>query len=158
MRSYQNLILKSFIIIMGGLIAALSLFWLPNLAETTAVNNPEYAYLRYPVLIAMIVTTIPFFIALIKSNQLLNLIARKEAFSTTSVNALKVIALCGATIGGAYTLLGIVLFMLGALHPGILIAFSVLILTSITISFFANLLKVLLEEALQYKNDVDLTI
>jgi hypothetical protein len=128
------------------------------MAETTAVNNPENAYLRYPVLIAMIVTTIPFYIALFKSNQLLNLIASKEAFTMTSVNALKVIATCGAAIGGSYTLLGIVLFMLGALHPGILIAFAVLILTSITISFFANLLKVLLEEALQYINDVDLTI
>jgi len=158
MQNYQKWILKTFIILMGGLIASLCIFWLPGLAKTSAINNPEFAYLRYPVLVVMIVTTIPFYFALFKANLLLNLIAVKSAFSVESVLSLKVIGYCGAAIAGSYTVLGVILFTLGALHPGIFIAFAILILTSTTISFFANLLKVLLEEALQYKNDVDLTI
>lgn len=158
MRTYQNMILKSFILLMGGLIAGLSIFWLPDLALNTALNNPELAYLKAPVLIYMIVTTLPYYYALFKANHLLDLIHRKAAFTSDSVRALKAISICGAIIAVAYLLLSVVLSILGAMHPGILIAFAVLILTSITISFFANLLKILLEEALDYKNDVDLTI
>jgi glucan phosphoethanolaminetransferase (alkaline phosphatase superfamily) len=158
MRSYQNIILKSFIVLMGGLIAGLCIFWLPRLAMDTALNNPDYAYLRFPVLIYMIASTAPFYFALFKANQLLNLIHRKAAFTNESVRALKEISICGALIALAYLVLSVILSLLGAMHPGILIAFAVLILTSITISFFANLLKILLEEALDYKNDVDLTI
>jgi len=158
MRPYQNLILKSFIFLMGGLIGGLCLFWLPNLARDTALNNPDYAYLRFPVLIYMIASTAPFYYALYKAGQLLNLINHKEAFTIESVLALKGISICGAIIAFDYLVLSVILSVLGAMHPGILIAFAVLILTSITISFFANLLKILLEEALAYKNDVDLTI
>lgn len=158
MRPYQNLILKSFIVLMGGLIGGLCVFWLPNLASDTALNNPDYAYLRFPVLIYMIASTAPFYFALYKANQLLNLIDRKEAFTIESVHALKGISICGAIIAFDYLVLSVILSVLDAMHPGILIAFAVLILTSLTISFFANLLKILLEEALAYKNDVDLTI
>lgn len=158
MRLYQNIILKSFIIFMGGLIAVLCIFFLPDLAKETAISNPEYAYLRFPVLFYVILSTVPFYYALFKANQLLNLITQKAAFTSESVYALKGISVCGSAIALAYLVLSVVLFILNALHPGIMIAFAVLILTSITISFFANLLKILLEEALDYKNDVDLTI
>ncbi len=158
MLNYQNFILKSFIFFIGGLIAVLSVFFLPSLARDTALNNPEYAYLRFPVLISMIVTTAPFYFALYKANQLLNLITHKAAFTDHSVRALKAISICGSIIAGAYLVLGTGLSILKAMHPGIMIAFVILILTSLTISFFANLLKILLQEALDYKNDVDLTI
>jgi len=158
MRTYQNLILKSFIFFMGSLIAALCIFLLPNLAKDTAISNPDFAYLRFPVLTYVILSTVPFYFALFKANQLLNLINRKAAFTTESVQALKWISICGSAIALAYLVLSIILFLLNALHPGIMIAFAVLILTAFTISFFANLLKILLVEALDFKNDVDLTI
>lgn len=158
MRHYQNFILKGFIVFMGGLIAVLSVFFLPSLAKDTALNNPEYAYLRYPVLISMIVTTVPFYFALYKANQLLNLITLNSAFTDRSVRALKSISTCGTLIALAYLFLGAGLWFLNAMHPGIMIAFVILVLTSFTISFFANLLMILLKEALDYKNDVDLTI
>jgi len=158
MRTYQMIVLKSFIFLIGGFIAAICLFWLPNLSRTTAINNPDYAYLRMPVLIYMIATTAPFYFALYKANQLLNLIRRRAAFTSDSVHALKAISICGAMIAFDYFALIIGLSLFKAIHPGILIAFTALILTAITISFFANLLKLLLDEALAYKNDVDLTI
>jgi len=143
---------------MGSLIAALCIFLLPNLAKDTAISNPDFAYLRFPVLTYVILSTVPFYFALFKANQLLNLINRKAAFTTESVQALKWISICGSAIALAYLVLSIILFLLNALHPGIMIAFAVLILTAFTISFFANLLKILLVEALDFKNDVDLTI
>lgn len=158
MKHYEKWLLKSFVCMIGGIIALLSVFWLPKMAEITAVNNPEYAYLRYPVLAIMIVTTLPFYVALIKANGLLNLIQKKEAFTEASVKALKVISICGIAIAGSYGCLTAGLLLAGALHPGIFIAFAILVVTSMTISFFANLLKILLEEALSYKNEVDLTV
>lgn len=158
MKLYEKWLLKGFVLIIGSVVALLSIFWLPHMAEITAVANPEFAYLRYPVLIMMIMSTIPFFIALFKTNQLLNLIQNKEAFTEKSVKALKVISYCGAGIAVSYVCLATGLFLVKATHPGIFIAFIILIVTSTTISFFANLLKLLLEEALSYKYEVDLTV
>ena len=158
MKTHEKWLLKGFVCIIGIIVALLSVLWLPKLAETTAQNNPELAYLRYPVLITMIVTTIPFFLALFKANQLLNLIQNKEAFTEASVKALKVISYCGMAIAISYTGMTAGLILVGAMHPGIFIAFVMLVVTSLTISFFANLLKILLEEALSYKNEVDLTV
>ena len=158
MKLYEKWILKGFVMFIGTVIALLSAFWLPEVAELTAVNNPEFAYLRYPVLVMMIVTTIPFYIALIKTNRLLNLIQKKEAFTEASVKALKVISYCGAAIASSYFCLAVGLVMVKAVQPGFFIAIIMLIVTSTTISFFANLLKILLEEALSYKHEVDLTV
>lgn len=158
MKKYEKWLLKGFVCMIGGIVALLSIFWLPKMAEITAVNNPEFAYLRYPVLTSMIVTTLPFYVALMKANKLLNLIQNKEAFTDASVKALKVISYCGIAIAASYGCLTVGLLLVGALHPGIFIAIAMLVVTSMTISFFANLLKILLEEALSYKNEVDLTV
>lgn len=158
MKLYENWLLRGFVLTIGSIVALLSAFWLPHMAKVTAVNNPEFAYLRYPVLFMMIVTTIPFYIAVFKTNQLLNLIQNKNAFTENSAKALKVISYCGAVIALSYVCLAAGLFWVKAMHPGVFIAFIILIITSMTISFFANLLKLLLEEALSYKNEIDLTV
>lgn len=158
MKRFQQLLLKSFILLMGSIIAGLCIFWLPEQARVTSETFPEFAYLRYPVLIWMLVTTLPFYYALFQAFDLLKLIEHQLAFSTKAVFRLRRISLCGLSISASYFLLGVVLSVLKANHPGILIAFFALIFTSSTIAFFANLLKLLLEEALEYKAEVDLTV
>ena len=158
MKRVQQILLRSFIILIGSIITGLCILWLPSQAKITAENFPEFAYLRYPVLVWMITTTLPFYFALIQAFDLLRLIDHQEAFSQKSVMRLKNISYCGLTIAASYFVLGIILAFLNANHPGIVLAFGALIFMSSIIAFFANLLKLLLEEALEYKAEVDLTV
>jgi len=158
MKKYQEWLLRSFIVCFGLTVALLCIFWLPSVASYSAKTFPNLAYLRYPVYIWMVITTVPFYIALHNANNLLTLIQTKAAFTESSTKHLGNISYCGLAVAVSYIVLGGVLFIAKACHPGIILAFSFLILTSMTISFFAKLLKTLLEEALRFKNENDLTI
>lgn len=158
MKKYQEWLLRSFIICFGTGIAMTCLFWLPDIAERSAQVYPHVAFLKSPVYWWMIITTIPFYLALYQTNALLNLIRQKEAFTSRSTKLLGSIARCGFIIAVSYALLGAILVIFQVFHVGVALAMGFLILTSLTISFFAKLLKTLLEEALRIKNENDLTI
>lgn len=158
MKRFQQWLLKSFIIFIGSIIAGLCIFWLPTQARISAETFPEFAYLRYPVLIWMLATTLPFYYALVKAFDLLKLIDQQSAFSDIAVSDLRQISYCGLIIAVSYFVLGVILIIVKAYHPSIILAFLALIFMSSTIAFFANLLKLLLQEALEYKAEVDLTV
>ncbi|GAB6106763.1 DUF2975 domain-containing protein [Fusibacter bizertensis] len=158
MKHFQQLLLKSFIIFIVSIIAGLCIFWLPVQARISAETFPEFAYLRFPVLIWMLATTLPFYYALFQAFDLLKLIDHQSAFSDKAVHDLRRISYCGLIIAASYFVLGVLLTLVKANHPGIVLAFLALIFMSSTIAFFANLLKLLLQEALEYKAEVDLTV
>ncbi|OJV62783.1 MAG: hypothetical protein BGO41_00160 [Clostridiales bacterium 38-18] len=158
MRKIPFWMLKSFLYIMGGVVMVLSLFWLPDIAKDSAVKFPEYSYLEKPVLFWTLATSIPYYFALFQAYFLLDLIFMGRAFSTASVSRLDKIGICGVIIALSYIGLGITLLLNGALHPGIMIAFLAISITSIAIAFFAKLLSTLLFEAIQYKAENDLTV
>lgn len=151
-------LLKGFLYIIGGVVVLLSLFWLPSIAKSSALSFPEFDYLEKPVLIWTLATSVPYYFALFQSYFLLDIIYKGQAFSAASVARLGKIGWCGAIIAISYIILGIVLLINGALHPGILIALMAISLTATAIAFFAKLLSTLLYEAIQYKAENDLTV
>lgn len=150
--------LKLAIIIIGIVILILFIFWFPWLARNAAEMNPEYAYLRYPVLVGIYFTAIPFYFTLYQALKLLNYIERKNAFSELAVDSLKHIKHCMIAISILYGLGLSFLGLRNALHPGIAVMGAAIIFAALTISFFAALLQELLRNALEIKSENDLTV
>ncbi|KOS68936.1 membrane protein [Lysinibacillus contaminans] len=158
MRQGTTTFLKVAIVIMGMIVLALCTLWLPWLANDTAEMNPEFAYLRLPVLVGLNITAIPFFLALFQAWKLLKYIDSENAFSTRSVMSLGQIKNYAIAINVLYAIGMIVLVLQNALHPGIAIIGLVIIFATLVIAFFAAVLQELLKSALEIKAENDLTI
>lgn len=150
--------LKVTILSIGFIILALSIFMLPNLATYTVEMNPEYAYLRLPVLIGLYITAVPFFLALYQAIQLINYIESENAFSNLAVESLRNIKTCALTIVALYVIGIIFLVSQNALHPGIAVIGFVIIFATLIISLFTAVLQELLKSAINLKSENDLTV
>jgi hypothetical protein len=150
--------LKTIIFVVGFIVLSLCVFLLPILARDAAVMNPEYAYLKLPVLLSLYVTAIPFFIALYQTLRLLNYIECKNAFSKVAVNSLGYIKNCAFSIITLYVIGMLSLVILNALHPGIAIIGIVIIFSTLVISFFAKVLQEILSHVITLQSENDLTV
>ena len=119
-------ILKVSVYIFGGVVLVLCLTWLPQTASVSAETYPEYAYLKYPILIGMYITAVPFFFAVYQAIRFLS-----TDQSSVAVKSLRYIKTCAYIIIILY-LIGFV-FLSGqhALHPGIaLLGMMIIVITS----------------------------
>jgi len=158
MQRGTTLFLRIVIYFIGIMVLALFIFWLPRLANDTAEMFPGFSYLRFPVLIGLYVTGIPFYFSLYKALKLLAYIDKNNAFSVLSVNALRYIKYCAITISVLYAIGAIFLLSQKALHPGILIIVFTIIFSSVVIAVFSMVLQQLLKSALDIKSENDLTV
>lgn len=158
MKRKKTTFLKLSIVMIGIVVLILCIFLLPWLAESTAKLNPTYAYLKYPFLIGIYITTIPFFIALYQSLKLLDHIATKSAFSEVTVGALTNIKYCAISIIVLYALGLTGLGIINVLHPSIAIIGVTIIFASWTIALFAAVLQELLNNIIEIKSENDLTV
>ncbi|MCD8509025.1 MAG: DUF2975 domain-containing protein [Bacillus sp. (in: Bacteria)] len=152
------LILKAAVIFMGLVVLILSVFLLPTIAKETAVQFPEFAHLRYPVLIGLYVSAFPFFLALYHAFKLLDLIKGDNAFSYLAVTSLRYIQYSAAAIGGIYIIGSIFFLFEKALHPGIIIIGFTITFASVVIAVFTTVLQKLLNNAIEIKSENDLTV
>lgn len=140
------------------IILLLCIFWLPYMARITAEQNPEMAYLRYPVLYGLLITTIPFYLGIFHTFKLLNLISKNTAFTEDACKSLGKI--------NQYTVIEMILYFIGmiflglnnALHPGIFILGLLIMFACFIISVFASVLNALLTKVVEIKNEHDYTI
>ncbi len=154
----RTTLLKGTTLIIGMIVLTLSIFWLPSLASDAARMNPGYAYLQFPVLIGLYVTTIPFFLALSEAWKLLNDIEKKNAFSERAVMSLARIKVYAIAILLLYVLGMLILTFLHALHPGILALGLIIIFATVIFALFASLLQELLRSVMEIKLENDLTV
>lgn len=150
--------LKLAIFVIGIIMLGLCVIWLPWMAKNAAEMNPEYAYLRLPVLVGMYITAIPFFVALYQSLKLLRYIESGNAFSELVVISLKHIKHCAMGIIILYIIGFFFLVSQSALHPGIAIIGLAIIFGAFIIAVFAAVLQELLRNALEMKSENDLTV
>jgi hypothetical protein len=148
-------LLKSSIILIGLVVLFISIFGLPKLAAYSASANPEFAYLRWPVLFGLYLTEIPFYLALYHSIRLVGFIDQETAFSKEAVNKLKLIKINAWSITLMYLAGAILLLTQKAMHPGVAIIWGIIIFASVIISVFASVLQGLLSHAsaLKYENN-----
>ncbi|WP_352418224.1 DUF2975 domain-containing protein [Proteiniborus sp.] len=146
----ETLFLKTVVILIGIPILVLCIFWLPSFA----------GYFHYLVLIGVYATAISFFFALYQALKLLSYIDKNIAFSELSVKALKYIKYCAITISIIYVGLIPFLYPIAEVDdaPG-LVGFPIIfIFASSVIATFSAVLQKLLKDAIEIKNDNDLTI
>lgn len=158
MKRGSTIFLKIAVFLIGVIVLSLCIFFLPWLANDTAEMFPEFAFLQYPVLLGLYLTTIPFFVALYQAIRLLKLIDNEDAFSESSVNSLNLIKYCAITISILYVIGSILLMSQSALHPGIAIIGFIIFFASVVIAVFAGVLQKLLRNTLEIKSENDLTV
>ena len=160
MKRGTTLFLKIAVILIGIPILALCIFLVPKIGNFAGELYPDMAYLKWLVLIDMYAAAIPFYFALYQAFKLLSYIDHNQAFSKLSVRALKNINYCALTISALY-LLGMPLYYLMQQKvdpPGITVIALVIIFSSVVIAVFASVLQRLLQDAIQTKEENDLTV
>ncbi|WP_160037724.1 MULTISPECIES: DUF2975 domain-containing protein [Paenibacillus] len=142
-----------------GIIALLScIFWLPEYSRNSVETNPDYTYLRYPLLIFVYITAVPFYMALYQALKLLHYIESKNAFSELAVESLKHIRYCAIAIITLYVIGLIFLWFQNGLHSSIAMMGAIVIFATSAVAVFAAVLQELLKNALEIKSENDLTI
>ena len=150
--------LKCAIYFIGLIVFGLCVFWLPMMANEMAALEPTLAYLKFPVLIGIYMTAIPFFYALYQAIYLLNLIKQEHAFSQDAILSLKEVKLSAIFIVIIYVIGLVFLWSQSALHPGIALMGLTIVFTSILITVFTAVLQELFRSALEIKLENDLTV
>lgn len=160
MKNGSTLFLRLAVILLGLPVLAFCIFLVPNIGDFAAELYPEMEFLKYLVIVFFYVTAIPFYFALYQAFRLLNYIDQNHAFSELSVRALKTIKLSAVTLGTLY-IFGMPLFYLVAERddaPGIILIGMVIIAASVVVAVFAAVLQRLLQQAINYKKENELTV
>jgi hypothetical protein len=115
---------------------------------------------EHPLLVAVYATVIPFMIALVHAFKILRYIDQRKAFSDLSIKALKNIKICAYTISGIYFVSLPFFLRLAEAEdaPGVVIMGLVLVGAAIVVAVFAALLQKLLRNAIEMKNENELTV
>jgi len=156
----ETIILKLAVFSIGTLILALCIFGLPLIAKDAAESSTKMAYVLYGILAIMYVSAIPFFLALYETLKLLSYIDKDKAFSELSVITLKNIKNCATAISILYVISMPLFFIVGEIDdaPGVILVGMIFIFAPMVIAVFAAVLQKLLKNAIDIKNDNDLTI
>lgn len=154
----NTLFLKLVIFFMGTIVLALCIFWLPWTANDLAVKNPEFAFLKYPLLIGIEIMLIPYLFALYHGFILLSYIDKNIAFSQKSVKSLSIIKYCAAIISAWYVIGFFYVISQDAGQPGVLLIAMVIIFACFVVSVFAAVLQKLLKNAIDIQEENDLTV
>lgn len=162
MKRSSTIFLKVVISLIGIAVLAVCVFGLPGIASRDAIAHPDTAYLSYLFLVYAYVFCIPFYAALYQAFKLLTYIDTKKAFSELSVKALRYIKHCAITIS-VLIVVGIIItvsifYGSGEDITGIFMLALIGIFASSVIATFAAILQGLLQEAIDIKDDNDLTI
>lgn len=160
MKQYSTIFLKITVILMAIPAILACVFLVPDIADYMVQLYPESSYLKYLVLIGLCVPILPFFFALYQAFSLLCLIDKNKAFSDLAVIALRNIKICAFSISLIF-LVDIPLFYLFAQRddsPGVILLGMGIIFASMVISVFAAVLQKLLKNAIDIKEENDLTI
>jgi hypothetical protein len=113
-----------------------------------------------PILIGLYVAAIPFFYALYQALRLLDYIDKNKAFSKASVKALHGIKICGYLISALFALGMPYIFYVADRDdaPGAAAIGFIIIGASFVIGTFAAVLQQLIQNAMDLKEENDLTV
>ncbi|GIQ71186.1 DUF2975 domain-containing protein [Xylanibacillus composti] len=156
----ETLFLKITVLLMGLPVLALCLFVLPGFTEYFAGLTPVLDFFRYPFLIGLYATAVLFFVALYQTFKLLTYIDKNQAFSELSVKALRRIKQCAIAISAAYILFMPLIFLMAEADdaPGMVVIGMVVIFGCMVVAVFAAVLEKLLNNAIEIKSELDLTV
>ncbi|OQP16129.1 DUF2975 domain-containing protein [Geobacillus zalihae] len=156
----ETLFLKASLVLIGLPVLALCVFLVPALAKVAVKLVPAFPWIKYFVYVVFEASALPFYFALYQAFRLLVYIDRNDAFSEASVKALKTIKHCAVAISGLH-LLALPLFYLFAEKgdaPGVIFVGLIVPFASLVIAVFAAVLQKLLQQAIEIKQENELTV
>lgn len=156
----ETLFLKIVIILMAIPILALCIFWVPGFANSCFEMYPNISTILYFLFGICYVTAIPYFYALLKTLKLLDFIDKNKAFSTDSIKSLNHIKYSAVSILILYIINLPLIYVLGDISdaPGLIVIGMIITFASLVIAVFATVLQKLLQNALEIKEENDLTV
>ena len=156
----ETMFLKIAVIMLGIPVAALSVLLLPWIARDAAQSSIRMAYVIYGILILMYISVVPFFAALYQGFRLLGYIDSNKAFSELSLKSIQKIRSCAAAISIIYLFAMPLFYIVAEIDdaPGVILVGMILVFAPLTVTVFAAILKKLLKNAIDLKNDNELTI
>lgn len=156
----ETMILKIAVIMLGIPVVALSVLLLPWIARDAAQSSIRMAYVIYGILILMYISVVPFFAALYQGFRLLGYIDSNKAFSELSLKSIQKIRSCAAAISIIYLFAMPLFYIVAEIDdaPGVILVGMIFVFAPLTVAVFAAILKKLLKNAIDLKNDNELTI
>ncbi|AYC30484.1 DUF2975 domain-containing protein [Paenisporosarcina cavernae] len=156
----ETIFLKVVIVLLGLFILGLCVFFLPWLISDIRQHADPLGKYLYPIIVAMYTAAIPFFYALFQALKLLTFIDKGNAFTRSSVQAIKVIKLCAIVISLIYLAVMPFFFLFGDKDdsPGFILIGAVFVGASFVVAVFAAVLQKLLTNAIDIKSENDLTV
>ena len=156
----ETLILKIAVVMLGIPVAALSVLLLPWIAKDASESSIRMAYVIYGILILMYISVVPFFAALYQGFRLLGYIDSNKAFSELSLKSIQKIRSCAAAISIIYLFAMPLFYIVAEIDdaPGVILVGMIFVFAPLTVTVFAAILKKLLKNAIDLKNDNELTI
>ena len=156
----ETMILKIAVIMLGIPVAALSVLLLPWIARDAAQSSIRMAYVIYGILILMYISVVPFFAALYQGFRLLGYIDSNKAFSELSLKSIQKIRSCAAAISIIYLFAMPLFYIVAEIDdaPGVILVGMIFVFAPWTVAVLAAILKKLLKNAIDLKNDNELTI
>lgn len=142
------------------ILLALCIFAFPSISRGVGIEFPALLGLRYPILIGLYATAIPFFAAIYQAFLLLNYIDSNSAFSSLSVRALRRIKYSGVVMTVILMLFMPIFFMIAEADdaPGVVLFGFLFACLPIVVSVFAAVLQKLLQNAIEMKSENELTV
>lgn len=150
--------LKLFIGLTYIILAICALVVVPILGRDIASENPNLAYMYYPCLIFIWITTIPFYGALFEGWKISNEINKDNSFSKENMKSLNKIRKYALSECILYFVAALILLFFNLLHLSILIIILFVIFVAMCISVFTAVLTHLVQKACDLKDENDLTI
>lgn len=157
-RRVPTLFLKTAIIGIGVLVlifcgAMFPLMW------TEILKPPQYTSMIVA-FVALSVSPIPFYIALYQGFRLLQLIDANNAFSESSIRALRNITACAVAMSLLYAACMPLAWLVAELDdaPGVIVVGGVITGTALVVAVFSAVLQTLVASALAMKTEHDFTI
>lgn len=156
----ETLILKIAVVMLGIPVAALSVLLLPWIARDASESSIRMAYVIYGILILMYISVVPFFAALYQGFRLLGYIDSNKAFSELSLKSIQKIRSCAAAISIIYLFAMPLFYIVAEIDdaPGVILVGMIFVFAPLSVAVFAAILKKLLKNAIDLKNDNELTI
>jgi hypothetical protein len=152
--------LRGTILFLGFIVLMIGIFFVPSLGPGWAVEIPQLPGIGYMIMVGIYACAIPFYMALYQAMKLLNYIDRNKAFSDRSVKALKHIKYCGIAIGVLCAAGMPIVYYLAEMDdaPGLVLFGMVFVIAPIAVAVLAAVLQRLLRNAINIKNENDLTV
>jgi len=145
---------------MGAVALALCIFLLPAIHREWATEYPNLSHLKYPLMLILGATTVPFYLALYQTMKLLDYVDKSKAFSNRSVKALGVVKYCAVAMGLLYMAAEPISYYMAEAEdaPGLILIGLIIIGASFAVATFAGVLQRLLQSAIAIKSENDLTV